>query len=86
MTLYVPTWIVAITAPSNIMREAAVRTPRPVLTARYDQKVKEGSASTPSWVLLQSASLWMLTKQCNLMVSEVVLVTTAQNMVLLSLY
>jgi hypothetical protein len=37
------TWTVAMTAPSNIMSEAAVRTPRTVRTIRYDQNVSEGS-------------------------------------------
>ena len=33
------TWTIAMMAPSNIMSDAAVRTPRIVLTIRYVQNV-----------------------------------------------
>ncbi len=40
--------MVAMTAPSNIISEAAVSTPRAVLASRYDQKVTAGSKETPA--------------------------------------
>lgn len=46
--------MVAMTAPSNIMSDAAVSTPRVVLASRYDQKVTAGSKETPASELAQT--------------------------------